>query len=222
MSESPSISIASREAKCDIADTIAGAQFFALEHFKNTPSSITGAPQAGQTAGFTTSTDSSVCSAIPNISGMTSLLRRIKTLLFIFISLRRISLIFDSVALLTVTPARSTGSSTAKGFSLPVLDTCHMTSRKVVVTSCAGNLYATAHLGNFSVYPISSRIDVSSTLTTAPSMRKSRLSLFCCMPSSAAINLSLSSKSSNFSLTLNLLRFKKSIISLPEAKSSSM
>ena len=45
-------------AKCDIADTIAGAQFFARwRHLRNTPSSITGALQAGHTVGFDTSTD---------------------------------------------------------------------------------------------------------------------------------------------------------------------
>ena len=144
-----------------------------LVHLINTPCTSTGEPHAGQTVGAITSIESFVCSAIPVISGITSFERRINTRELILMSFLLISEMLDKVARDTVTPAKSTGSKTAIGFNLPVLDTCHRTSRRVVVTSSAGNLNAIAHFGNFSVKPYMSRKAVSFILITAPSIKKS-------------------------------------------------
>ena len=170
----PSISIHDFCAKWSRVATIAGAHFSGLVQYKNAPSSLTGAPQAGQTSGLFISLDSGVSSASPVISGITSLLLLINTLLFIFIPFFWISEKLFNVALFTVTPINSTGSNTARGLSFLVLDTCHITSLNNVVTSSASNLYASAHLGNFSVKPNSSRRLSLFTFSTAPSIKKSR------------------------------------------------
>ena len=81
-----------------------------------------------------------------------------------------ISSILFNVALLTVTPANSTGSKIAVGDTLPLLPTFHSTSKSLVVASCASNLYAIAHLGNLTVYPKSSLVLISSIAITNPSI----------------------------------------------------
>ena len=74
------------------------------------------------------------------------------------------------VALFTVTPASSTGSSIAVGPTLPLLPTFHSTSNNVVVASWASNLNAIAHFGNLIVYPSSSLVLMSSIAITTPSI----------------------------------------------------
>ena len=79
-SEKPSISIASLQAKCASLATILGRQSL-LGQNMFAPTSESGVPQNGQTVGLGISQLPSVCSTVPSISGMTSLERRISTLL---------------------------------------------------------------------------------------------------------------------------------------------
>ena len=104
------------------------------------PTSSTGAPQAGQTAGFCTGTLPSVWATAPRISGMTSLERRTSTREPTFTSLRVRSPKLFRVARRTVAPASSTGAMKASGVSLPVLPTCQTTFSTVVSASSASNL----------------------------------------------------------------------------------
>jgi hypothetical protein len=75
-----------------------------------------------------------------------------------------------SVAIDTVLPLTTTGSSTAKGVTRPVRPTDTMMSRSSVWRSSGANLYATAHRGAREVKPRTSRWARSSTLTTTPSI----------------------------------------------------
>ena len=136
----------------------------------------------------------------------------------ILMSFLLISLKLLSVALETVTPARSTGSSTASGLSFPVRETCQITSRTVVVASSAANLYAIAQRGNFCVYPSSSLIAVSSTLTTAPSIKKSKESRLLSISSSAESTSCGVLQYLQYELSLKLFCLKNSSICLPSRK----
>ena len=91
-----------------------------------------------------------------------------------------------------VAPHSSTGLRCASGVSLPVRPTSHVTSSTTAVVSSAGNLYATAQRGNFSVSPSASRMANDVTLTTMPSMRKSsapRVRSTSAMPKSSSSSL---------------------------------
>ena len=90
-------------------------------------------------------------SAIPRISGITSLLLRTKTRAPFLTPFRFMSPILFSVARLTVAPARVTGSICAIGVNFPVLPTCQTTSFKTVESSSGSNLNAIAHFGNLLV-----------------------------------------------------------------------
>ena len=103
-------------------------------------------------------------------SGMTSPARRTTTVSPIHTSLRSISSWLWSVALVTVTPPTSTGSSRATGVSLPVRPTWTSMFSTVVSASSAGNLKATAQRGARETCPSRSRASSASTFTTMPSM----------------------------------------------------
>ena len=75
-----------------------------------------------------------------------------------------------SVAMPTVEPPTNTGSSTANGVVRPVRPTDTWMSRRTVVRSSGGNLYAIAQRGARDVKPSSSRWARSSTLMTTPSI----------------------------------------------------
>ncbi len=80
-------------------------------------------------------------------SGITSPARRTITVSPRWMSLRAISSMLCSVALLTVAPPTSTGSRRATGVSAPVRPTWKSTDLSTVRASSAGNLCATAHRG---------------------------------------------------------------------------
>ena len=90
ISESPSMSIAPLDAKCSSFATILGRQSV-LGQKIFAPLSTSGVPQKGHTVGLGISALPSTCSTVPKISGMTSLERRISTLLPFFTSLRSMS-----------------------------------------------------------------------------------------------------------------------------------
>ena len=81
------------------------------------------------------------------ISGMTSPARRTMTQSPMRTSRRLISSSLWRVALLTVTPPTWTGSSRATGVTAPVRPTCTSMSSTRVISSWAGNLWATAQRG---------------------------------------------------------------------------
>ena len=78
----------------------------------------------------------------------------------------------EPVALVTVVPARRTGSSTALGVSTPVRPTCTTMSITLDSFFSGGYLYATAHFGHLAVLPNISRSDKLLSFTTAPSISK--------------------------------------------------
>ena len=74
------------------------------------------------------------------------------------------------VALLTVTPPTNTGASRATGVIAPVRPTWNSTPSSVVISSCAGNLCATAQRGARDTKPSRCCSATLSTLNTMPSM----------------------------------------------------
>ncbi len=119
----------------------------------------------------------------------------------------RISFLFISsslwsVARDTVTPPTCTGLRSATGVIAPVLPTWVVISNIIVVTCCAGNLYAMAQRGYFVVEPSSSRCRNEFIFITIPSMSYPRLFLF---SSYSAMTFATSSKlvSSRTSWVLN-------------------
>ena len=220
ISEKPSIFIPSFEAKFANAATTLGRQaVFGQKRFA--PVSTTGVPQYGQTEGGTTSLLSSKYSVAPRISGITSLLRLIRTrhlsfIFFLFMSPRLLS-----VALRTVAPASSTGSTCASGVSLPVLPTCQTIFSSTVVVSSASNLKAIAQRGNLSVSPRTSRKEKSFILTTAPSVRISSFFLLTSISSIASIASSIPRHTRTNSPVLNPFLRKKSRHSVCERKVTS-
>ena len=92
-------------------------------------------------------------------------------------SFRATSSALCSVAIEMVEPASRTGSSSAYGVTAPVRPTLTRMRRIFVCACCAGNLNAVAQRGNFAVVPSRSRSARSSTLTTTPSVPKSRVCL---------------------------------------------
>ena len=93
----------------------------------------------------------------PTTSGMTSPARRTTTVSPGRTSLRSTSSSLCSVAMPTLAPPTNTGSSTANGVARPVRPMLTMMSRRIVVFSSGGNLYAIAQRGARDVKPISSR-----------------------------------------------------------------
>jgi len=89
----------------------------------------------------------------PIISGITSFDLRSHTLEPMATLFLKISSQLLRVALCTVTPPISIGSSKAIGVTFPVLPTFQIISFKIVVTSSATNLYAKAQRGNLPVLP---------------------------------------------------------------------
>jgi len=85
----------------------------------------------------------------PTTCGMTSPARRTITTSPARMSLRRMSSSLWSVALVTVTPPKRTGSSTAYGLSVPVRPTLTSIASSFVRASRARNLKATAQRGSF-------------------------------------------------------------------------
>ena len=73
-----------------------------------------------------------------------------------------------------VTPATTTGSSTANGVILPVRPVCTSIDFRSAVRSSGGNLYAIAQRGAWLVDPSRRWSLASSTLITAPSISQSR------------------------------------------------
>ena len=147
----PSILNASRETKCVSLSTICSKQPLWFKQNKFAPIVVSGWPQLGQNEGGTMSILSCASSATPITSGMTSLLRLTKTVLFMLTRFLSISCVLFNVALLTVAPDSSIGSSIAIGVIFPVLPTCHITSSNFVDNSTGLNLYAIAHFGNLIV-----------------------------------------------------------------------
>ena len=80
-----------------------------------------------------------------------------------------------SDALLTVVPAKETGSKFATGVIAPVLPTWKLILFNLVKACSALYLYEIAHLGNLEVKPISFCISKLSTLITIPSISKGKL-----------------------------------------------
>ncbi len=111
----------------------------------------------------------------PTTSGITSPARRTITASFSRTSLRRTSSSLCSVAVVIVTPATCTGSSRAKGVTMPVRPVWTSIFRSSVVRSSGGNLYAIAHLGAWLVAPSSCCSATWSTLITEPSISQSTL-----------------------------------------------
>ena len=118
-----------------------------------------------------------------------------------------------SVAWLIVAPASSTGSRCARGVSLPVRPTSHVTSFNMVVVSSAANLNAIAQRGNLSVLPKARRVAPSTIFTTIPSIRKSRLSLRVSARFMPAYTSLISSYSSIKPLVGRLFSLRKLIVS---------
>ncbi len=112
-------------------------------------------PHAGHSLGFSMGLSWSLIpsSTRPMISGITSFDLRSQTLEPMATLFLKISSQLLRVALCTVTPPISIGSSRAIGVTLPVLPTFQIISFRIVVTSSAANLYAKAHLGNLPVFP---------------------------------------------------------------------
>ena len=106
----------------------------------------------------------------PTTSGITSPARRTITVSPGRTSLRATSSSLCSVAMPTLAPPTNTGSSTANGVARPVRPMLTMMSRRIVVFSSGGNLYAIAQRGARDVKPISARWPRSSTFTTTPSI----------------------------------------------------
>ena len=86
-------------------------------------------------------------------------------------------LVLCKVALLTVAPSISTGSSIATGATTPDLPTFHFTSTSVVITPVCICLSAYAPLGWWEVKPLFSNSVLSFILNTTPSSGYSDQSL---------------------------------------------
>ena len=84
---------------------------------------------------------------------MTSPARRTITVSPTRTSLRRSSSSLCRVALVTVTPPTKTGCSRATGVSVPVRPTWTSMPSTSVISSCAGNLCATAQRGSRETKP---------------------------------------------------------------------
>ena len=158
---------------------------------KFAPISTSSLLQLGQNFGGFISCEFSYSSLSPNTSGITSLLRLIKTRELSFSFFLVISPILLSVALVMVAPLNSTGSRTAIGVIFPVLPTCHTTSVSIVVTSSASNLYAIAKRGNFIVCPNFFCTEISFILSTIPSIKNGKS---CFILSTRSISALISSK----------------------------
>ena len=122
----------------------------------------------------------------PTTSGITSPARRTITVSPSRTSLRLTSSSLCSVALPTVTPLTNTGSRMANGVTMPVRPVFTAISRRTVVRSSGGNLYAMAHRGACDVAPSSSCCAIESTFTTTPSISKSIVWRSCCQRSQKA------------------------------------
>ncbi len=170
----PSISIANLDAKCR------SDSFRCAAHVRPPVHRATASPSTRNTAelhtghflgSFTVRVRAGRRSGtIPTTSGMTSPARRMTTVSPTRTSLRVSSSMLCRVALLTVTPPTNTGSNRATGVSAPVRPTWNSMSRTLVSSSCAGNLWATAHLGARDTVPSASCQSKRLTLYTTPSM----------------------------------------------------
>ena len=89
-------------------------------------------------------------------------------------SLRASSSKLCSEALTTFVPPRGTGSNSATGVTVPVRPTYVLMFRTTVCAASGGYLNATTQRGAFEVAPSSSCSSRRLTLTTMPSISKSR------------------------------------------------
>ena len=143
-----------------------------LMHRLTTPSLTAGDPHTGQISGIekTPSDPFLRLSTGATTSGMTSPARWTITVSPTRRSLRRISSSLCRVALLTLAPPTTTGSSTATGVRTPVRPTWIIISRSWVVAWVGGNLYATTQRGARALTPRRSCRFTRSSLITTPSI----------------------------------------------------
>ncbi|MNV38796.1 hypothetical protein D3C71_1303590 [compost metagenome] len=176
LSPMPSTSNALRETKCFSASLRCAAQISPpVQRATASPSTLsTSEPHTGQCCGNTTSRASAGRRSVitPTTCGITSPARRTITVSPMRRPKRSISSALCSVALLTITPATSTGSRRATGVIAPVRPTWNSTSRTRVICSCAGNLNAVAQRGARATKPSVSCRSISSIFTTTPSISK--------------------------------------------------
>ena len=167
------MSIAPRLAQCTSRCTRCAGQSTLTQWWFASPSTRTsGWPHSGHFVGnFQRRVRGGrFASTGPTTSGITSPARRTITVSPGRTSLRATSSSLCSVAMPTFAPPTNTGSSTANGVARPVRPMLTMMSRRIVVFSSGGNLYAIAHRGARDVTPISARWPRSSTFTTTPSI----------------------------------------------------
>ena len=167
------MSIAPRETKCVRLSKPRPGQARLGQRWRTSPSGFsTGVPQRGQCAGIfhggLRSAPSGMCG--PTTCGITSPARCTITVSPMRMSLRLMSSSLCSVAIDTVTPPTTTGSSTANGLSAPVRPTLTPMSRSVVRAVVGANLKAIAQRGSRLTEPSRRCCSKLDTLTTAPSM----------------------------------------------------
>jgi len=171
--------IAFREAKCSRPRRIrAGHETFSHRQMTS-PSGFTSVlSQNGHADGICHSGSPSggrASSTGPSTFGMISPPFSIRTMSSGRMSRRLTSSSLWSVAIEIVVPPRRTGVRTAYGVTAPVRPTLTLMSSSRVTACSVGNLNATAHRGNFAVWPSRSRSARSSSLMTTPSVSNSRV-----------------------------------------------
>ncbi len=169
------MSKAPRPARLDSRSRSCAGHDRLLGHRMSLSPSFSGAsvvPQAGQVVGMTNSRSvpSRRSTTGPRISGMTSPALRSTTVSPMRTPLRTTSVALCSVARSTVDPATTTGAMTPNGVTRPVRPTLTWMSRSLVLTSSGGYLKAMAHRGAREVEPRRRCTEISSILTTTPSI----------------------------------------------------
>ena len=185
-SPNPSMFIASLDTKCTrFLNSFAGHSIPVHLTAASPSSLIASAPHTGHTRGISKSFSFPVLFSFTtfDISGITSPAFCITTVSPIFKSFSFIKSSLCSVVFDIVEPATFTGSSIAIGVITPVLLTWHTISFKIVSFVSGGYLYATAHLGTFTVVPnisLNFRLFIFITAPSIPNVSSSLISpIFC-------------------------------------------